>query len=265
MPGTVILTGANGSSGLHAAAHLLHTYPDFTALLTVRSAASTDANTNTLRATISRFPASKASIHEVDLADLSAVHNFTTFVSSSIAQGELPPLQSNPLQRVLLGPLTFVAHAAMMLRLLEHFDAKHGARVIVVFSVGHFCKPNPMTVYVPGIPGDLDELVHPWVDEKVRYQYAKLAATVWCYALNARLQAASAFPRFSHITAVAINPGDSADSRVFQTNTLAWIRIVVAYILVPIRPLYRLLVDPTWRPSSEAGVDIVELAVNHDK
>jgi hypothetical protein len=59
-----------------------------------------------------------------------------------------------------------------------------------------------------------------------------------------------------------INPGDSADSRAFQNNVPAWIRIMSKWVVVPIRPLYRLLVDLTWRPSSEAGVDMVELAVN---
>jgi hypothetical protein len=34
------------------------------------------------------------------------------------------------------------------------------------------------------------------------------------------------------------------------------------WVVLPIRPIYRLLVDPTWRPSYEAGIDVVELAMN---
>jgi NAD(P)-dependent dehydrogenase (short-subunit alcohol dehydrogenase family) len=209
MPGSVILTGANGSSGLHAATHLLNAYPEFTAILTVRSAVDTDVNTNTLRAAISKFPDAKVYIHEVDLADLAAVHRFTTTVADAIAAKKYPPLKAiicNAFYWNLIADreltvdgidktmqVGFVSHAHLVLRLLDSFD-REGGRVEIVSSVAHFRVSNPMTQYVPGIPSDLDELVRPQVDKNrqshgaFRYANSKLVATIWSYALNRHLQ-----------------------------------------------------------------------------
>jgi NAD(P)-dependent dehydrogenase (short-subunit alcohol dehydrogenase family) len=209
MSGSVILTGANGSSGLHAATHLFRAYPELTAILTVRSAADTDVNTNTLRAAISNFPNASVYVHEVDLADLAAVHKFTTTVADNIAAKKYPPLKAiicNAFYWNLIADreltvdgidktmqVGFVAHAHLVLRLLDHFD-QEGGRVEMVSSVAHFRVSNPMTQYVPGIPADLDELVHPQVDENrrshgaLRYANSKLVATIWAYALDRYLQ-----------------------------------------------------------------------------
>ncbi|KAF2647658.1 putative short-chain dehydrogenase [Lophiostoma macrostomum CBS 122681] len=265
MAGSVVLTGANGSAGLHAAEHLVKAYPEYTAILTVRSTADNDVNTNALRSIISKFPDSKVSIHEVDLADLAAVHRFTTTLADDIANGKCPPIKaiicnafywnlvSDPeltvdgLDKTM--QVSFVSHALCVLRLIDKFDQIDG-RVELISSVAHFRRKTPMSQYIPGVPSNLDELVHPHVDNE-RRSHGMLRYS------NSKLD-----PKLSHITAVAINPGDSADSRAFRTNTPTWIRILFHYVLLPLRPIYRRLVDPTWRPSAEAGVDMVELAVN---
>jgi NAD(P)-dependent dehydrogenase (short-subunit alcohol dehydrogenase family) len=209
MSGSVILTGANGSSGLHAATHLLNAYPELTAILTVRNATDTDVNTNTLRTAISNVPNAKFHLHEVDLADLSSVHRFATTVADKIASTKYPPLKAiicNAFYWNLIADreltidgidktmqVGFVSHAHLVLRLLDHFDRK-GGRVELVSSVAHFRVSNPMTHYVPGIPADLDELVHPQVDSHRRahgalqYANAKLVATIWGYALDRHLR-----------------------------------------------------------------------------
>lgn len=53
-----------------------------------------------------------------------------------------------------------------------------------------------------------------------------------------------------------------SDSRAFRTNTPSSIKFMQKYILKPLSPVMRYLFDPTFRPSSAAGIDMVELAVN---
>jgi hypothetical protein len=61
---------------------------------------------------------------------------------------------------------------------------------------------------------------------------------------------------------VAHNPGDFQDSRAFQNNTPWILAFLAKYVMTPLNFILRRLVDPTWRRCSEAGVDMVELAVN---
>jgi hypothetical protein len=58
------------------------------------------------------------------------------------------------------------------------------------------------------------------------------------------------------------HPGDFQDSRAFQNNTPWILAFLAKYVMTPLNFLLRRLVDPTWRTCSEAGVDMVELAVN---
>lgn len=92
MTGTIVFTAANSSVGIPAVEHLLRTYPDYTAVLTVRNASNTDPNTQRLRETIAQFPTAKAFIHELDLASLAATHAFADSVASGIANGKYPPI-----------------------------------------------------------------------------------------------------------------------------------------------------------------------------
>ena len=94
MAGTIIITGANGSLAIPAVQHLLTKYPTYTALLTVRNTSDTDLNTKRLRETVMQHPQANSSIRKLDLADLSAVHDFADTVAAEITDGKLPPLAS---------------------------------------------------------------------------------------------------------------------------------------------------------------------------
>ncbi|KAI2463062.1 putative short-chain dehydrogenase [Annulohypoxylon bovei var. microspora] len=260
MIGTVILTGANGSAGLHASEHLLKTYPLYTAVLVVRSAADTDVNTNTL-------------------PDLTAVHKFATTISDGIASGQYPTIKSiicnaaywnlvDDPETTIDGfdksiQIGHIAHVALILRLLGHFSPD-GGRVELISSVAHYRKKTAMSPYLPEIPGDLDLLIHPLPDADKqgrgfqRYSTLKLVITTWLYPLNEYLQKD---PKLAKITAVAQNPGNLGDSRVFRTNTPNSIKYMQKFIANPLMPLINRFVDPTFRPSSEAGVDIIDLGV----
>ena len=94
MAGTIVITGANSSLAIPAVQHLLTRYPDYDAVLTVRNTSDTDVNTKKLRDTISKYPDAKASIRQLDLSDLSAVHGFASTIAAEIAGGTLPPFAS---------------------------------------------------------------------------------------------------------------------------------------------------------------------------
>ncbi|KAI1073354.1 hypothetical protein F5B20DRAFT_567334 [Whalleya microplaca] len=215
MTGTVILTGANGSVGIPAAEQLLKAYPQFTAILTVRNAAESDANTQRLRGVIARYPDAKVSVHEVDFANLAAVHEFANQISAAIEAGEYPSLQSIICCAAywnLVGDseltvdgydktlqISHIAHAALVLRLIGSFTNE--GRIVLFSSIGHYRKPNAMTSYLPDIPDDIDQLHHPPSSKDKlgrgfqRYGTSKLVITTWMYTLNRYLQQN---PKFSN-------------------------------------------------------------------
>jgi NAD(P)-dependent dehydrogenase (short-subunit alcohol dehydrogenase family) len=212
MAGTVILTGANGSAGLHAAEHLLEGYPTLTLIFTVRSAAASDTNTENVRRIVSKHPTSKASIHEVDLANLEAVFQFATDISARVADGLYPPLKSiicNASCWNLVGDPEYtvdgyektiqvchIAHVAIILRLIDRFATGNG-RIVLVSSVGHFRRKTHMSPYIPDLPSDLNQLLHPAPDHHKQgrgfqiYSISKLVITTWMYALDKYLQQVS--------------------------------------------------------------------------
>ncbi|KAL9012086.1 MAG: hypothetical protein Q9173_003122 [Seirophora scorigena] len=281
MAGTIVFTAANSSLAIPAVEHLLKNYPNYTAVLTVRNAADTDVNTQRLRATIAKYPGANTFIHELDLADLSAVHAFADRIADQILQGSLPPLTSlicNAYHWNLSSALEttgdgyeksfqviHVAHAALVLRLLGNFGPG-GGRVVLFSSDAHWPGKNGLEKYPPVIPNDLELLVKPHADAPPpdnfgrgfqRYASSKLAVVMWMYALNRYLEND---PRLSNITAVAINPGNLSDSRALRTNTPTMLVFMSRFVIQPLRPLLRLLMDPTMRTSAEAGADVVDLA-----
>ncbi|KAI1464957.1 NAD(P)-binding protein [Daldinia caldariorum] len=279
MSGTVILTGANSSAGLHASEHLIKTYPQHTAIFTVRSASSDDVNTNKLRDIIARYPNAKVFVHEFDLADLTAVHAFATIISGQIMSGSLPAIRSiicNAFYwNLLVDPeltvdgydktlqVGHIAHVALVLRLLEHFSPD-GGRIELLSSGSHYRRKSVMTPYFPEIPENIDHLIHPPADRDKqgrgaqRYANLKLVVTMWMYPLNEYLQKD---PKLSRITVVAINPGNMGDSRAFRTNVPLSVKAMQALVFNPLRPLIRRFADPTFRTSRDAGIDIIELGV----
>lgn len=95
MAGTIVFTGANSSLGIHAVEYLLQKYGSYTAVLTVRDASDSDVNTNALRDTLRRHPNhANASMHELDLSDLSATHAFADEIAGGVKTGKYPPVVS---------------------------------------------------------------------------------------------------------------------------------------------------------------------------
>ncbi|KAI0886389.1 putative short-chain dehydrogenase [Annulohypoxylon maeteangense] len=279
MSGTVILTGANSSVGLHAVNHLLEDYPQSTAILTVRNATDSDVNTNSLRSIVSQYSNARVSIVEVDLSDLSAVHKFADNLSASIAAGEYPPLEAiicnafywnliaDPQLSIDGYEITMqvghISHSALVLRLLDRFGPD-GGRVETLSSIAHYRRKNSMTQFPPEIPSDLNQLVVPPPNEDKQgwgshlYGTSKLIITIWTYALNRYLQND---PKLSNITAVAINPGNLMDSRAYRTNTPTSLRVMARYLMQPLLPFIRRFLDNQFRPSSAAAIDIIDLGL----
>jgi NAD(P)-dependent dehydrogenase (short-subunit alcohol dehydrogenase family) len=301
MSGTVVLTGANGSAALWTIRYLLQHHPSKHLVLTVRDPSDSDVNTNLLRETLAKFPVASFSIRPLDLSDLAAVHEFAKTLSDEISRGEVPRLESvicNAFYWNLLSGIettkdgyekTFqvnhIAHSVLVLRLLGSFGedgGEDGGRVVLFTSDTHWPGKSTLEKIKPAIPSLLDDLVTPPPDQpedhmargQNRYALSKLAILMWTYALNRRLEKVCndrfAFgvkltitknPRFSNITAVAINPGNMTDSRALRVNTPPMLQIMSKYFIQPLRPLLRFM-DPTMRTSREAGTDVAKLAVN---
>jgi NAD(P)-dependent dehydrogenase (short-subunit alcohol dehydrogenase family) len=297
MSSTVVLTGANGSAALWIVRYLLQHHLDKHLVLTVRDTSDSDVNTNLLREALAEYPDARFSIRPLDLSNLVAVHEFAKTLVNEVAQGEVPQLESiicNAFYWNLASAeettsdgygktfqVNHIAHSALVLRLLGSF-ADSGGRVVLFTSDAHWPGKNSLEKISPSIPSTLDELARPSLDQSEdhlakgqnRYALSKLTILMWMYALNRHLQKvcinARLFeakltipknPRFSSITAVAVNPGNLSDSRALRVNTPPMLQVMSKYIIRPLRPLLR-FADPTMRTSSEAGTDVAKLAVN---
>lgn len=222
MAGTVLMTGANSSLAIPAVQYLLTEYPDHALVLTVRNASDTDVNTKKLRDIVSQYPSAKTSIRELDLVDLSAVHDFASTIAAEIAEGSLPALVSiicNAYHWNLAGDaevtkdgyeksfqVTYLAHVALVLRLLGRFGSE-GGRVVLLSSDAHWPGKNGLEKYPPVIPDDLELLVKPASDAPIdnfgrgfqRYAVSKLATVMWMYALNRYLEKVCTRPSASNV------------------------------------------------------------------
>ena len=68
-------------------------------------------------------------------------------------------------------------------------------------------------------------------------------------------------PKLSKIKAVAVNPGNLTDSRALRTNAPQMLVYMSRYIIGPLRPVLKMLSDPTLRTVSDAANDVAELTV----
>lgn len=206
MTGTVLLTGANGSLGIHAVGQLLTNSPEYTLLLTVRNTTASDPNTARLLQVIAKHSSAKVSLRQLDLANISQVHDFITTIQDDIKSGDLPPLKAfianaywwtliteaqitqDGIEKTL--QVNFVANVALSLRLLDSF-ASDGGRIVLIGSDAHIIDHNPMQKYAPKIPDSLNQLARP-ADVNIdldghgfeRYANSKLALITWGHALN---------------------------------------------------------------------------------
>jgi NAD(P)-dependent dehydrogenase (short-subunit alcohol dehydrogenase family) len=297
MSGTVVLTGANGSAAVWTVRYLLKHHLNKHLVLTVRDTSDSDVNTKLLKEVISEYPDARFCIRALDLSDLAAVHAFAKTLADEVSRGKVPRLESiicNAFYWNLASEkemtsdgyektfqVNHIAHSVLVLRLLGSFAAS-GGRVVLLTSDAHWPGKNSLEKIPPKIPSSLDELARPPSDQSAdhlakgqnHYALSKLTILMWMYALNRRLQKVCSNivllevrltivkdPPFSHITAVAINPGNMSDSRALRVNTPPMLQMMSKYFIQPMRPLLR-FADPTMRTSSEAGTDIAKLAVN---
>ncbi|KAE8152987.1 hypothetical protein BDV25DRAFT_150256 [Aspergillus avenaceus] len=218
MPGTVLITGANGSLAQAFIAHLLATEKDLTLIGTVRNTSPSDANTASLRTILSKHPHHNISLEPLDLTSLSSVRRFTHTLSTQIKNGSIPPLSAiicNAFTWSLSGTtkyspdgfetsfqVTYLSHFLLLMTLLPSMDKTKG-RIVLLGSVAHYPeRPNPLSRHLSYFPDDLDELVHPPVypEEEAhdrgwqRYGTAKLMTVVLMNCLNRRLE--KVFPFF---------------------------------------------------------------------
>ncbi|KAI2780671.1 NAD(P)-binding protein [Daldinia loculata] len=277
MIGSVLITGANGSLAIHAVDYLLRHHPEYSAILTVRDI--DDANSKRLREIISKYPNAKTFVHQLDLADLSAVHDFASKIEKEVADNSYPPLSAiianayywNLVRDPELTKdgyektfqIGHIAHVALVLRLLGSFGPE-GGRVVLFSSDAHWPGKNSLEKYPPTIPEDLEQLVKADAGaDKTglgfqKYANTKLAIVTWSYALDRHLKRD---PSLNKITVVAINPGNLIDSRALRVNTPKPFTYMQKFVLRPLLPLIRLK-DHTARLSAPAGADVIELAVN---
>ena len=157
MPGTVLVTGANGSLAIPTIERILSETPETILLLAVRNLSSTDLNTEKLRQIISEFPEKRTALCQLDLADLSAVHSFADAVIADVTEGRIPALNSivcNAYYWNLAGPaevtkdgfektmeINHISHSALILRLLGSFNPL-GGRIILFSSDAHWPGKN---------------------------------------------------------------------------------------------------------------------------
>lgn len=214
MAGTILITGANGSLALPAVERLLSESADSTLLLTVRNPNGADSNTEKLRHILSQYPEERASLRQLDLADLTSVHSFADAVVADVSAGKLPALVSivcNAYYWNLTGAaeltedgfektieINHVSHAALVLRLLGSFNPS-GGRVVLFSSDAHWPGKNSLEKKPPAIPENVELLVKPGPDQPndnfawgfQRYANSKLAVVMWMYALNRYLEKVS--------------------------------------------------------------------------
>jgi NAD(P)-dependent dehydrogenase (short-subunit alcohol dehydrogenase family) len=213
MPGTILLTGANGSLAVPAVQHMLESYPSFTLVLAVRDDSDQDPNTVALRKTISAHPDANVFIRKLDMSSLDEVKSFSETLRSEVEQGKLPRIASiicNAFSWKLSGgpgfskegfestmAISHLAHFAMVLRLLSAMEAQHG-RIVFLGSEAHWPERAGLSKggFPTKLPGNLDTLVHPSADPKdqemglgfQRYGWSKLVITMVANELSRRLK-----------------------------------------------------------------------------
>jgi NAD(P)-dependent dehydrogenase (short-subunit alcohol dehydrogenase family) len=213
MPGTVVITGANGSLALGFVEALLSGYPQHTLIATVRNASpEKDLNTAELMKIISKYPKSQVIVEVLDLGQLASVRNFAQRLAEQVLSKKIPRISAIVCNAATLSleagqkftsdgyEATFqvchLSHYLLVLKLLESMNPTSG-RVVMLGSITHYPeKSNPVSSLSPCFPENLEELVKPTPDPQSlihdrgfqRYGTAKLANVTFALDLNERLK-----------------------------------------------------------------------------
>jgi NAD(P)-dependent dehydrogenase (short-subunit alcohol dehydrogenase family) len=215
MPGTVLITGANGSLGLGFVQALLASHPEYTLVATVRNpSAEQDPNTAQLLKLLAKHPKSQTHLETLDLGSLASVRAFADGIATKVSSNNLPPISAivcNAFTWSLSGQrhtqdnyeatfqVSHLSHMLLVLRLLGSMDPAAGRIVMLGSEAYDPEKANPLSKLRAGFPGEMEHLVHPLADgpEGVydwgfrRYGTAKLANVVFMWDLNGRLMKVS--------------------------------------------------------------------------
>ncbi|KAM4066413.1 short chain dehydrogenase [Hirsutella rhossiliensis] len=148
-PGTILLTGANGSLGSAIVSSIVST-PELAAhhgLYTVRDAEAAPA----LRSALGAAPRHCHDVKSLDLADLAAVRRTAAAINARVASGDIPRIRALILNAGYLEFTTqawtddgfdmsfasnYLGHWLLTLLLLQSMDAEAG-RVVVIGSESH--------------------------------------------------------------------------------------------------------------------------------
>ncbi|KAH7132198.1 short-chain dehydrogenase/reductase-like protein sdr [Dendryphion nanum] len=280
---SILLTGANGSLGLHAVSYILQDYPQHTAILTVRNDAPSDPNTAKLLKTLAAFPDAKYEIHKVDLSVLAEVHALADKIRAQISSGKTPRLAAiicNAMVWTLHSGLKFskdgyeqslavnhLAHFALTVELASSMDRERG-RIVFVGSEAAWPGKAGLEKYPPKLPEDLEKLAKPDPDkagEEVgrgfqRYGLSKLAHIMNMYELGRRLKKTE---ELANIKALATDPGGLVDSRTWSQDDIPGVWSFLMKFITALFPLMHWL-QPRLRLSKHAARDVVDLALSDE-
>ncbi|KAL6231801.1 hypothetical protein BDW75DRAFT_247705 [Aspergillus navahoensis] len=305
MPGTILITGATSSLATRIIHHLLTKYSsshqdpsleekghEFTLLLTSR-------NPSKIKLRLPKLTSNtniSIRIRKLDLSNLSSVHDFATAISTDIQSDKIPRLASiicNASYWDLRGEegltddgyertfqVIYIAHTALVLRLLGSFNPESGGRIVLLSCDAHRHWPvkcvlgraRGLEKYPPGVPPDPNELVEiesqahsqsrsqspgqileelqekPKIRKKEKAEYMSRGAQRYANSKLALVMWMYALNRrleadlaLNTITAVAINPGTLLDSRALRTNTPLRLKLLSLFLVTTVRPSLSLL------------------------
>ncbi|KAL4819058.1 hypothetical protein BDW67DRAFT_182021 [Aspergillus spinulosporus] len=305
MPETILITGATSSLATRIVHLLLSKYSsspqdpsldekdhEYTLLLTSR-------NPSKIKLRLPKLTSNtniSIRTRKLDLSNLSSVHEFATAISTDVQSGKIPRLSSiicNASYWDLRGDgeltddghertfqVIYIAHTALVLRLLESFNPRSGGIIVLITCDAHRHWPlknvlgraRGLEKYPPGIPANLNELVEvesqshsrsePQSPEQILEELQEkpkirknekpehLPRGIQRYAnskialtmwMYALNRRLEADLALNTITAVAINPGTLLNSQALRSNTPFRLKVLSLFLMTTVRPSLSLL------------------------
>ncbi|KIA76020.1 hypothetical protein HK57_00637 [Aspergillus ustus] len=280
MPGTVLITGANGTLGLGFVEAFLDQYPQHTLIATVRNTSpEQDPNTAKLINLIAKHPKADVHVEALDLGSMASVRSYVERLTARVSAKELPRISAIVCNAASwsLGAgqrytsdgyeasfqVNHLAHYLLVLKLLGSMNTTSG-RIVMLGSIVHYPeKRNPLSSLAPEIPENIEQLLKPGPDPAglvhdrgfQRYGTSKLANVIFAEDLNNRLQQD---PELSNITATAVDPGGLPESRG-QVEQKRAVRVFMAIFNLLMPVLKYLTTD--FRTAKDSGRDLVAVSV----
>jgi NAD(P)-dependent dehydrogenase (short-subunit alcohol dehydrogenase family) len=152
-PGSILVTGANGSLGFEIVKRVLSTpgYSHHSGLYTVRDSSSIPAFRESLHLAVKTSDIPRYDVLALDLSDLSSVRETADIINKRVAGGELPRIQALILNAGwtefttqsyskdgfdMAFATNYLGHWLLTLLLLKSMDTESG-RIVIVSSLAH--------------------------------------------------------------------------------------------------------------------------------